>query len=536
MYDYVIVGGGSAGCALAARLSEDPNKTVCLLEAGGDSKGLLFRMPVGAAAMLSGWPFKINNWAYETVPQPGLNGRKGYQPRGKALGGSSGINAMLYVRGHRTDYDHWADIGCDGWSFEDVLPYFRVAENNERGGDVSHGADGPLHVCDQRSPRPISSAFLEAAIACQHKYTDDFNGEEQEGVGLYQVTQFHDRDRNGERCSAAAAYVYPNKNRPNLTVITRAHATRVLFDGKRAIGVAYSQGSKQLTVRARQEVILSGGAFNSPQLLMLSGIGPADELRNHGIGVVHELPGVGRNLQDHLDYVFLTESGDTDLVGLSFRALGKKIAAAAEWAKTGHGLLASPFSEAGAFLKTDPRLERPDIQLHFVVAMLDNHSRTLHFGHGYSCHVCVLRPHSRGSVGLSDSNPISQPRIDPCFLADKRDEDALLGGVKLTRQILEAPALQPYRKRDIYPYSGLSDEELREDIRARADTVYHPVGTCKMGTDNMAVVDPRLKVRGLEGLRVVDASIMPTIIGGNTNAPAIMIAEKAADMIRADAK
>ena len=534
MYDYVIVGGGSAGSVLAARLSEDPRKTVCLLEAGGDGKGLLFRMPVGAAAMLSGWPVRINNWAYETVPQPGLNGRRGHQPRGKSLGGSSAINAMLYVRGHQSDYDQWAALGCDGWSFEDVLPYFLKTENNERGGDRLHGTGGPLQVCDQRSPRPISNAFVDAAVECQHAHNRDFNGTDQEGAGLYQVTQFYDRDRGGERCSAAAAYLHPNEHRENLTIITKAHAVRILFDGRRAVGIVYRRGGKDREVRARNEVILSGGTFNSPQLLLLSGVGPADELRSHGIEVAHELPGVGQNLQDHLDYVFLSKSGKTDLIGLSLRALGTKIAAATEWARTGNGPLASPFSEAGAFLKTDPALKQADVQLHFVVAMVDNHSRTLHFGHGYSCHVCVLRPHARGEVGLTDADPLKQPRIDPRFLSDGRDEDTLLAGVKLTRQILEAPALQPYRKRDVYPYSGLSDEELRQDIRARADTVYHPVGTCKMGTDDMAVVDPRLRLKGLEGLRVVDASVMPTIIGGNTNAPTIMIAEKAADMIKAD--
>ena len=535
MFDYVIVGGGSAGSVLAGRLSEDPGTTVCLLEAGGDGKGLLTRMPVGAAATLAGWPLKINNWAFETVPQPGLNGRCGYQPRGKALGGSSAINAMLYIRGHPKDYDDWAELGCDGWSFDDVLPYFRRSENNERGADDLHGADGPLQVSDQRSPRPISRAFVEAAEQCQHPRNDDFNGPGQEGAGLFQVTQFRGDERNGERCSAAAAYLHPAEDRPNLTVITGAHATRIITEGKRAVGVAYRVGRTRHEARARREVLVCGGAFNSPQLLLLSGIGPEDELRAHGIAPLHALPGVGRNLQDHLDYIFVCKSHSADMFGISPRRLDRQIAGILEWRRTGNGMLASPFAEACAFLKTDAALERPDIQLHFVAAMVDNHTRTLHLGHGYSCHVCILRPHSRGTVGLADADPMAPPRIDPKFLSDPRDEDTLLAGLKLTRQILEAPALQPFRKKDVYPFTGLSDDELRAQIRERADTVYHPVGTCRMGIDDMAVVDPRLKVRGMEALRVVDASVMPTLIGGNTNAPTIMIAEKAADMIRQDA-
>ncbi len=533
-YDYVIVGGGSAGSVLAARLSEDPGVTVCLLEAGGAGKHILIRAPAGVVAMLPGHG-KISNWAYETVLQAGLGGRKGYQPRGKALGGSSAINAMLYVRGHRSDYDGWADLGCDGWSWDAVLPYFRRAENNERGADEVHGGTGPLQVSEQKDPRPISEAFVEAATQLQHRHSADFNRGDNEGVGLYQVTQFHDPARAGERCSAAAAYLHPVMDRPNLTVITRAHATRVLFEGKRANGVAYRQGRVDREVRAAREVILCGGAFNSPQLLQLSGVGDADDLRMHGIDLVHELPGVGRNLQDHLDFILAWKSRDTDNFGIGPTATVNLFKHMLRWRRDGGGMIATPFAEGAGFLKTDPALERPDIQLHFVISIVDDHARKLHLGHGFSCHICALRPYSRGTVTLASGDPLAAPAIDPRFLSDPRDLQTTIKGAKMARDILQAPAMAPYRDKELFgTHDGMSDAEWESHIRARADTIYHPVGTCKMGLDEMAVVDPRLRVRGMEALRVVDASVMPTLIGGNTNAPTIMIAEKAADMIRAD--
>lgn len=533
-FDYVIVGGGSAGATLASRLTEDPAITVCLLEAGGDGTSLFVRTPLAVVAMLPGRP-KINNWAYETVPQPGLNGRRGYQPRGKALGGSSAINAMLYIRGNPRDYDEWADLGCDGWAWEDVKPYFQKAENNERGADALHGDAGPLEVSNQKAPRPISHAFVEAAAELQHRRNDDFNGPEQEGVGLYQVTQFHNPERNGERCSAAAAYLHPVLSRPNLTVITHAHATRILMDGKRATGVAYRQGKTAKQVQARREVVLCGGAFNSPQLLQLSGIGRSEDITPHGIDMVHELHGVGQNLQDHLDFVLAFKSKDRDNVGLSLPGGAALISHILKWRKDGRSMVATPFAEGGAFLKTDPAADRPDIQLHFVISIVDDHARKLHLGHGFSCHVCLLRPQSTGRVLLQDGDPLSAPGIDPRFLSDPRDLPILVKGAKMTRDILMAPALARFRDKELFGvHDDMTDAQWEDHIRARADTVYHPVGTCKMGTDDDAVVDPRLRVRGLEGLRVVDSSVMPRVIGGNTNAPTIMIAEKAADMIRQD--
>ncbi len=531
-FDYVIVGGGSAGSTLAARLSEDPARTVCLLEAGGDGRHILIRAPIATATMLPGRP-KISNWAYETVPQPGLGGRRGYQPRGKALGGSSAINAMLYVRGHRSDYDGWAAQGCEGWGWNDVLPYFKRAEGNQRGSSDLHGTDGPLQVGEQRSPRPVARAFLESCAENQIRLTDDFNGPEQEGAGLYQVTQFWTGQRAGERCSAAAAYLHPVMTRPNLTVLTGAQATRIVFEGLRATGVQFRRGRRREAVSAKREVILSGGAFNSPHLLLLSGVGPALELARHSIPIRHEVPGVGRNLQDHLDFVVSWTSKDRDMLGLSLRGSYDLLRHIVQWRRDGTGMVASPGAEGGAFIKSDPSLDKPDLQLHFVSGIVDDHARKLHLGHGFSCHVCVLRPHSRGEVGLLDSNPLSPPRIDPQYLSDERDADLLLKGARIMRRILGSPALSKYRAKEIYLNGDPDDAELMRHIRARADTIYHPVGTCRMGTDDGAVVDPQLRVRGMEGLRVVDASVMPTLIGGNTNAPTIMIAEKAADMIRA---
>jgi choline dehydrogenase-like flavoprotein len=529
--DYVIVGGGSAGATLASRLSEDPNTTVCLLEAGGRGDSILVRAPAAVVAMLPGRP-KINNWAYETVPQPGLNGRRGYQPRGKGLGGSSAINAMLYIRGHAGDYDEWASLGCEGWDWQSVLPYFCKAENNERGANDVHGASGPLQVSNQKSPRPITDAFVAAGQSLQIRQVDDFNSGDNEGIGLYQVTQFHDEARNGERCSAAAAYLHPVMDRPNLTVLTGAHASRILFEGKRAVGVQYLQHQQSHEVKAAREVILCGGAFNSPQLLQLSGVGREEDIRPHGIEMRHHLPGVGQNLQDHLDFTLAYKSRDRDNFGISLPGSVSLLGHILNWRKTGTGMIATPFAEGAAFFKTDPAGDRADVQLHFVISIVDDHARKLHLGHGFSCHVCVLRPKSRGSVTLESSDPMAAPRIDPGFLSDPEDLDVLMKGVRKTRQIMAAEPLARYIHKELFIEGEPDDAALEQHIRNRADTIYHPVGTCKMGMDHMAVVDPQLRVHGLDGLRVVDASVMPRLVGGNTNAPTIMIAEKAADMIR----
>jgi choline dehydrogenase-like flavoprotein len=530
MPDYVIVGGGSAGCVLAARLSEDPAVQVTLLEAGPPDSSVLIHCPGGLAVLAKNGQA---NWAFATVPQPGLNGRCGYQPRGKVLGGSSSVNAMIYARGHPADYDHWAAEGNAGWAWQEVLPYFLRAEHNERGADAFHGTGGPLNVMDLRSPHRFGPVFVEAGKQAGYPENRDFNGPEQEGVGLYQVTH-----KNGERFSAAKAYLAPNRHRPNLRVVTGAHATRVLFEGRRAVGVEYRLGGDTQQVRAEREVLLCGGALQSPQLLLLSGVGPQAHLREHGVPLVHDLPGVGQNLHDHVDVVQVVDAPKLqDLFGLSGRGLINLVKGIFEWRDHRRGLLTTNFAEAGGFIKSDPAEPVPDLQLHFVIGKLVDHGRKTVFGHGYSCHVCLLRPRSRGSVQLQSANPLAPPRIDPNFLGDPDDARRLVRGFQAMRHILGQPALAGHGGRELATSANArTEQDIEAFIRSHADTIYHPVGSCRMGGGPLDVVDAQLRVRGVEALRVVDASIMPRIVGGNTNAPTIMIAEKAADLIRGAAK
>jgi choline dehydrogenase-like flavoprotein len=520
--DIVVVGGGSGGSAAAGRLSEDGRYSVVLLEAGGRNTGLRTRIP-GFIAFQT----EKTNWRYETVPQAGLNGRSGFQPRGRGLGGSSAINAMLYLRGNRWDYDNWAALGCTGWSYDEVLPWFRRSECNERGADALHGGDGPLHVCDQRSPHAGSIEFVEAARNLQIPANEDFNGVTQAGVGIYQVTQ-----HGGERWSAARAYL--GTARANLDIRTDVIAERVLFEDGRACGVAYRQGGVERTVRAKRAVVLAGGVFGTPQLLMLSGIGPAAHLREHGIAVRVDRAAVGANLQDHVDYVAAFETEGTHFLGQSLRGTVKMAGALIEWFRKRTGTMTSPFAESGGFLTIAADAPAPDVQVHFVPVVLEDHGRTKVKAHGFSCHVCVLRPESRGTVRLRSADALAAPLIDPAFLTDRRDMELLKNGVRAMYRILRTPPLSAHRPRDRHPVDLDDDEALEALIRARADTIYHPVGTARMGSDEAAVCDPRLRVRGVGALYVADASVMPKLVSGNTNAPSIMIGERCAAFVMDD--
>ena len=472
---------------------------------------------------------KPSNWRFETVPQKGLNGRPGYQPRGKGLGGSSAVNAMVYVRGCAWDYDNWAKLGATGWSYQDVLPVFRRAEANVRGADAFHGGDGPLSVSDQLWPNPGSVDFVDAAAELQLPRNADFNGAQFEGVGVYQVTQ-----KQGERWTAARAYVLPQQAAGRLHVETGAQVEKIVIENGRATGVVIRQGRRRKTITARRAVILAAGAFGTPQILMLSGIGPAAHLKDHGIDVVADRPEVGANLQDHIDYVASFETGGDVFTGTSLAGALRFVRSIFEWRAKRTGTLTTPYAEAGGFAKTRPDIDVPDVQFHFVPAMLEDHGREAVKGAGYSVHVCVLRPESRGSVRLASSDPMAAPLIDPNFLDDDRDLDVLRAGVKLVHRIAAAPPLAKHKGVDRHATPLNDDAALDQFIRNRADTVYHPVGTARMGADDQAVCDPRLRVRGVDGLYIADASVMPRVVSGNTNAPTIMIGERCADFVRAD--
>jgi len=527
-FDYIVVGAGSAGCVLANRLTASGKHRVLLIEAGGEDRNLWIHVPIGYAKLFAD---PKNNWLYNSEPEPELGGRSIIQPRGKVMGGSSSINGLLYIRGQAEDFDHWRQLGNAGWSFTDVLPYFRRAEDQERGADELHGVGGPLSVRDVSEPHPLCEAFIAACGEAGIPRTDDFNGASQEGAGYFQLTT-----RKGRRWSTARGYLAPARRRGNLAVVSNALTTRVLFDGRRAVGVEYKKDGVTHTARAGGEVILSSGAFNSPQLLQLSGVGPADLLRQHGIKVIAEMKGVGADLQDHyqarVNYRSRTRNTINDMMG----SLTGRMAAGLRYALLRKGFLTIGAGYAGAFAKTDPMMATPDVQFHFILFSADSVGQQLHSWPGFLASVCQLRPESRGFVRIKSADPAQAPAIQPRYLTAQADRDCMVAGMKLLRRVMSQPAIMRYIDEELaFGQKIRSDDDYLAYVRQKGTTVFHPTSTCRMGSDVTAVVDERLRVHGFQGLRVADASIMPTVVSGNTNAACVMIGEKASDMILADA-
>jgi choline dehydrogenase len=527
-FDYIIVGAGTAGCVLANRLTASGRHRVLLLEAGGHDRNVWIHIPLGYGKLFSN---RKVNWLYTSQPEPELNDRQIIQPRGKVLGGSSSINGLLYVRGQPADFDHWRQLGNSGWSFEDVLPYFRRAEDQERGEDALHGVGGPLAVSDVSEPHPLCEAFIAATQEAGFPRNDDFNGATQEGAGYFQLTA-----RRGRRWSTALGYLRQARRRPNLTIVSNALASRILFSGRRAIGIEYRQGETTRVAHANAEVVVAGGTFNSPQLLQLSGLGPAALLESFGINVVADMPGVGAELQDHLQVRMQYRCTEPITMNDVIHSWRHRTGAGLRYVLFRKGLLAIGAGYAGGFFRTSPLVATPDIQVHFIIFSADTVGAALHSFPGFIASVCQLRPESRGFVRIKSADAREPPAIQPRYLSSQSDRDIVVAGIKLLRRIMNQPAMRRYIAEERAPDPRCtSDSELLAFAREVGTTVYHPTSTCRMGSDPTAVVDERLRVRGIERLRVVDGSIMPTVVSGNTNAAIVMIGEKGADMILQDA-